>query len=77
MMMPKPFNQQSKVYLYFCAFEAREGIISVIVRSQMLKITWCIIQLLKPNYGMNPDITAQIFLPYKMTRSWQVSVFSY
>ena len=39
MMMPRPFYQQSKVYLCFGAFEAREGIISVVVRWQMLKIT--------------------------------------
>ena len=39
MMMPRPFYQQSKVYPCFGAFEAREGIISVVVRWQMLKIT--------------------------------------
>ena len=49
MMISKPFHRQSKVYLCFCALEAREGIISVVVRWQMLKITWCIIQLLEPN----------------------------
>ena len=45
-MMPNPFYQPSKVYLDFCAFKAREGITSLVVRWQMLKITWCIIQLL-------------------------------
>ena len=48
-MMPNPFYQPSKVYLDFCAFKAREGITSLVVRWQMLKITWCIIKLLKPN----------------------------
>ena len=49
MMISKPFHRQSKVYLCFCALEAREGIISVVVRWQILKITWCIIQVLEPN----------------------------
>ena len=49
MIMPKPFYQQSKVYLCFCTFEARNQIISVVVRWQMLKITWCIIQLSESN----------------------------
>ena len=60
MMISKPFHRQSKVYLCFCALEAREGIISVVVRWQMLKITWCIIQLLKPNMSKMKKLWKEI-----------------
>ena len=80
-MMPNPFYQPNKVYLGFCAFKAREGITSLVVPWQMLKITWCIIQLLNltwaglTNYGINLDITVQVFLPSKMKASWRLVCF--
>ena len=39
MMIPTPFYQQSKVYLCLCGFKTRKGLIPLMVRWQMLKIT--------------------------------------
>ena len=77
----KIIYQPSKVYLGFCAIKARDGITSLVVWWQMLKITWCIIQLLNltwarlTNYGINLDITVQVFLLSKMKASWQLVCF--